>query len=98
MHPLLRQVLLPRLAARATGHTAWAGNVVQYWYSWGNLDPAMEKIAATDEFKQHMGDATLEFKGPANQDSLLTAIAAGTPPDGGSNYSYVNLFTARRHH
>ncbi|MFZ1768125.1 MAG: extracellular solute-binding protein [Caldilinea sp.] len=83
----------PAAGGEGAAAPAAAGNVVQYWYSWGNLDPAMEKIAATDEFKQHMGDATLEFKGSANQDSLLTAIAAGTPPDGGSNYSYVNLFT-----
>ncbi len=72
---------------------AAAPAVVQYWYSWGNLDPAIEKIIATDEFTQHMGGATLEYKGSTNNDALLTAIAAGTPPDGGSNYNYVELFT-----
>ena len=72
---------------------AAAPAVVQYWYAWGNLDPAIEKIIATDEFKQHMGGATLEYKGSTNNDALLTAIAAGTPPDGGSNYNYVELFT-----
>jgi len=69
------------------------GSVVTYWYAWGNLDPAMEKIVATEEFKAHMGDMTLEYKGSANTDALLTAIAGGTPPDAGSNYQYVNLFT-----
>ena len=53
----------------------------------------MEKIIATDEFKQHMGGATLESKASTSQDALLTAVAAGTPPDGGSNYNYVELFT-----
>ncbi len=72
---------------------AAAPAVVQYWYAWGNLDPAIEKIIVTDEFKQHMGGATLEYKGSTNNDALLTAIAAGTPPDGGSNYNYVELFT-----
>ena len=66
--------------------------VVQYWYSWGNLDPAIEKIIATDEFKQHMGGATLEYKGSTGMEPVMTAVAAGTPPDGGSNLSYVNLF------
>ncbi len=47
----------------------------------------------TDEWKEHTGGATLEHKGSTSQDALLTAIAGGTPPDGGSNYGYVNLFT-----
>jgi ABC-type glycerol-3-phosphate transport system substrate-binding protein len=83
----------PAAGGESAAAPAAAGNVVQYWYSWGNLDPAMEKIIATDEFKQHMGDATVEYKGSTNNDALLTAIAAGTPPDGGSNYNYVELFT-----
>lgn len=85
----------PAGEAAAGGEAAPAaeGNLVTYWYAWGNLDPAMEKIVATEEFKSHMGDATVEYKGSAGSDALLTAIAGGTPPDGGSNYSYVNLFT-----
>lgn len=81
--------------AATSGETAPAaeGNVVTYWYAWGNLDPAMEKIVSTEEFKAHMGDATLEYKGSTGTDALLTAIAGGTPPDAGSNYQYVNLFT-----
>ena len=66
---------------------------VTYWYAWGNLDPAMDKIIATDEFKEHMGGAPFEYKGNTTQDAMLTAVAAGTPPDGGSNYNYVELFT-----
>jgi maltose-binding protein MalE len=83
-------------AAPAAGEAAapaTEGQVIQYWYAWGNLDPAMAKIVETEEWKTHSGGATLEFKGSTNQDALLTAVAAGTPPDGGSNYSYVNLFT-----
>jgi len=86
----------PGSAPAAGGESAApaaAPATVQYWYAWGNLDPAIAKIIETDEFKQHLGGATLEYKGSTNQDALLTAIAAGTPPDGGSNYSYVNLFT-----
>ena len=69
------------------------GAVVTYWYAWGNLDPAMTKIVETDEFKTHMGGAELQFKGSTGTEPLLTAIAGGTPPDAGSNYQYVNLFT-----
>lgn len=72
---------------------AAAPATVQYWYAWGNLDPAMEKIIATEEFQTHMGGATVEYKGSTNSEALLTAVAAGTPPDGASNYSYVELFT-----
>ncbi len=71
---------------------AAAPAVVQYWYSWGNLDPAIAKIIETDEFKQHMGGATLEYKGSTGMEPVMTAVAAGTPPDAGSNLSYVNLF------
>lgn len=71
---------------------AAAPNTVQYWYSWGNLDPAMAQIVESEEFKAHMGGATLEYKGSTGMEPVMTAIAAGTPPDGGSNLSYVNLF------
>ena len=53
----------------------------------------MDAIIATDEWNEFTGGATLDHKGSTDQQALLTAIAGGTPPDGGSNYSYVNLFT-----
>ncbi len=64
-----------------------------YWYGWGNLDPAMAKIVETAEFKEHMGDGKFEYKGSVNNEAIQTAIAAGTPPDGGSNFDYPNFFT-----
>ena len=66
--------------------------VVQYWTGWGNLDPAIAKIVETEEFKEHRGGATLEYKGSSGQEPVVTAVAAGTPPDAASNVSYVNLF------
>jgi hypothetical protein len=66
---------------------------VQYWYAWGNLDPAMDAILATEEFKETMKGNSLEFKGAVESEALLTAVAAGTPPDGGSNFDYPNLWT-----
>ncbi|MCL4833860.1 MAG: extracellular solute-binding protein [Caldilineaceae bacterium] len=67
--------------------------VITYWYAWGNLDPAMATIVETDEWKAHSGGATLEYKGSVNNEAILTAVAGGTPPDGGSNFDYPNLFT-----
>lgn len=82
----------PAPAAGGEAAPAAATSPVVYWYAWGNLDPAMEKIVATEEFKAHMGGAPVEYKGSTNNDALLTAVAAGTPPDGASNYNYVELF------
>lgn len=66
---------------------------VQYWYAWGNLDPAMDAIMETEEFKTAMKGNSLEYKGAVESEALLTAVAAGTPPDGGSNFDYPNLWT-----
>ncbi len=67
-------------------------DVISFWYAWGNLDPAMAQIVETDEWKEHSGGATLEYRGAVESEALLTAIAAGTPPDGGSNFDYPNLY------
>ena len=83
----------PQAGTEQAAAPAAAGAPVVYWYAWGNLDPAMEKIIATPEFKEHMGGAELQYQGSKNADAMLTAVAAGTPPDGGSNYNYVELFT-----
>jgi multiple sugar transport system substrate-binding protein len=69
------------------------GPVATWWWSWGNLAPAVDEIVATDEFQEWMGPDTLEYKGNVDSDALLTAVAAGTPPDGGSNFDYPNLWS-----
>lgn len=65
---------------------------IVYWVGWGNLDPAIAKIVELESFKTAVGGATLEFKPSVNNEAMLTAIAAGTPPDGISNQDYTNLF------
>jgi multiple sugar transport system substrate-binding protein len=40
-----------------------------------------------------MGKNKLEYKDNVNREAILTAVAGGTPPDGGSNFDYANLFT-----
>ena len=67
------------------------GATISYWYGWGQLDPAMAAIVETDEWKAHVGEAELEYKGAVNGEAILTAIAGGTPPDAGSNFDYPNL-------
>lgn len=79
-------------ASDAAAAPAEAAQSVQYWYGWGNLDPAMAKIVELEEFKTHMGGAKVEYKGSVNNEAIQTAIAAGTPPDGGSNFDYPNFF------
>ncbi|MCB0156504.1 MAG: extracellular solute-binding protein [Caldilineaceae bacterium] len=79
--------------AEGSGEAATTeGNVVNFWYAWGNFDPAMEQIAASEEWAEIGGGATLEYRGAIESEALLTAIASGTPPDAGSNFDYPNLF------
>lgn len=66
-------------------------NAVTWWYAWGNLDPAVAKIVETDEFKTALGNNTFNYRGSISSEIILTAVAAGEPPDGGSNFDYPNL-------
>jgi len=66
---------------------------VSWWYGWGNLTAGIDKFVATDAFKSAMGSTKFEYKGGVAGEALLTAIAAGTPPDGQSNIQgYINMF------
>ncbi|MBN2501367.1 MAG: twin-arginine translocation signal domain-containing protein [Anaerolineales bacterium] len=69
------------------------GVTTSWWYAWGNLPPAIDRMVETDEFKEWMGDNTLEHKGSVETEALLAAVAAGTPPDGGSNFDYPALWS-----
>jgi len=67
---------------------------VSWWYGWGNLTAGIDKFVQTDVFKSTMGSTKFEYKGGVPGEALLTAIAAGTPPDGQSNIQgYPNMFT-----
>ena len=69
------------------------GVTTTWWWTWGNLEPAIEALVGTDEFQEWMGEDTLEYKGAVESEALLTAVAAGTPPDGGSNFDYPSLWS-----
>lgn len=66
---------------------------ITWWYGWGNLDPAVETIAGLESFQAHIGEnTTLDWRGSTNTEAILTALAAGDPPDGGSNLDYPGLW------
>ncbi len=67
------------------------GVALTYWPSWGNFGPVWDKFRATDEFKQALGANTLEVTTGKPYEAILTAVAAGTPPDACSNYQYLDL-------
>lgn len=71
---------------------ASGGNTVTWWYGWGNFQAAVDAIVETPEFKEMMGDTVLDHKGSVNREAILTALAGGTPPDGGSNMDYPNFW------
>jgi maltose-binding protein MalE len=64
---------------------------VQYWFAWGNFANAWDTLKTLPKFKEVVGDnLTIEVKGSAGGETLLTAVAAGTPPDGASNVQYLD--------
>ncbi|MFC1975353.1 substrate-binding domain-containing protein [Chloroflexota bacterium] len=72
------------------------GVTVNYWFGWGGsyAGQTWDALKETDEFKEAIGNNTLETKGSAGDQVLPPAVAAGTPPDGASNVQYLD-FMAR---
>jgi multiple sugar transport system substrate-binding protein len=83
----------PAAGGEAAAPAAAAG-AIQYWFSWGNFTPAWDVFMGTEELQAFLGENTLEVKGAVNDEALLTAVASGTPPDGASNFQYLD-FMAR---
>lgn len=69
---------------------AASGDAVQYWVGWGNLQASWDAMVQTDEWAEFMGDTPVELKSSTSTEALLTAVAAGTPPDGASNTQYLD--------
>ena len=59
------------------------GAVIQYWVNWGGsyAGTVWDNLKETEEFKQLIGNNTLELKGSAGGEVTLTAVAAGAPPE-----------------
>jgi maltose-binding protein MalE len=82
-------------AAEEAGAAAPAGDAitVQYWFGWGGnyAGNAWDTMKGLDKFKEVVGEnITLEPSGSSGGEKLLTAVAAGTPPDGASNVQYLD--------
>lgn len=73
------------------------GGTVRYWVGWGSFPgESWPALTETDEFQEMAGDYTVEMKGSSAGEVMLTALAAGDPPDGGIQYSISGLYGARR--
>src|SRR5262245_24745416 len=83
-------------AGESTGGEAAApaaeGVMLQYWFGWGSTyaGQTWDALKATEELQTILGGSTIETKGSTNAEALLTAVAAGTPPDGASNTQYLD--------
>jgi hypothetical protein len=84
---------VPPAAPTAVAPPTLDPTAVTWWYAWGNLDAGMQAFVQTPTFKDTMKDTKFDFKGAVPSEAILTAVAAGTPPDGGSNFDYPNLFS-----
>lgn len=82
---------VPAAAEPTTAPAAAGADVVQYWFAWSNIEPAIKAFVAMPEFKDALGGATLDYKVGVAQDAVLTALAGGTPPDGSANHDYVQF-------
>jgi maltose-binding protein MalE len=70
---------------------AAAPKSITYWCQWSGTYPkGVEEMMKTPEWKQYMGDTTVEVKSAVTEDALLTSIAGGTPPDTAANYNYLD--------
>ena len=78
-------------AAPAAGAAAPEGVAVQFWTGWGELVPFFDELKDTDEFRELMGGNDVVMKPTVKTEALLTAIAAGTPPDIASEAPYLDL-------
>ncbi len=66
---------------------------LNYWINWGaDSEEVFEQIQDLDVFKDTFGDSTLEVTPSKDMESLLTAVASGSGPDGASNLPYPELY------
>ena len=65
---------------------------VTFWTPWGaNVQKGLETVAAGADLKQALPDTTLDMKFAITAEAMLTALAAGTPPDCAANVDYLGL-------
>ena len=67
-------------------------DAIQWWVGWGELVPFFDGFKQMAKYKELMGDGDVEMKPSIENEALLTAVAAGTPPDMAANVPYLDLF------
>ena len=70
------------------------GVTVTWWYAWGKPS-ACHRPHGRNRRVQTGCRAYLEHKGSVTSEAILTAVAAGTPPDGGSKLFVSELLEPR---
>ena len=83
----------PAAASQDTTAPAEEAITVQYWFGWGGTyaGQTWDALKTLDKFAEVVGEnVTVEASGSSSGEKLLTAVAAGTPPDGSSNMSYLD--------
>ena len=63
------------------------GVTINYWAAWGQYVRCWEEIQALEEYKQLIGNNTVELKVSFSAEALLTSVAGGEPPDAVSHPS-----------
>ena len=64
---------------------------IQFWVGWGELTPFFDQFKQMPEYQEIMGGDDVQLKPSVKTEALLTAIAAGTPPDITSEAPYMDL-------
>lgn len=80
-------------ATQASGDApapAASAGTVQYWVAWGNLAPAWNVMVTTDVYQEMLAGQDVQMRSSTTAEALLTAVAAGDPPDGASNFQYLD--------
>ncbi|GAB4566214.1 MAG: hypothetical protein Kow0047_17390 [Anaerolineae bacterium] len=66
---------------------------VRLWVAWGNMNKLFQDEVwyGLPEYEEICGNIKIEYKGNTGDEAVLTAIAAGDPPEAASNISYAQL-------
>jgi hypothetical protein len=81
-------------AAPTAAPAAQAGEkLVRLWVNWGNMNQLFQDEVwyKMPEYQEICPGIKIEYKGNVTDANTLTAIAAGEPPDCGSNLNYAQL-------
>jgi ABC-type glycerol-3-phosphate transport system substrate-binding protein len=89
-----KQTAAPKEVAATPVAPAKEGGELAFWVCWGGnyTEAVWDKLRETDEFAEMLPGYTVDVKAGSTGEPLLTAVAAGTPPDGASCLEYIDYF------